>query len=75
MCRIQSPNRESLVGRQMAREARRAPTNSLERAGIVFCVFEKSGGSFEKTDILLKRMVFLPAVGGRAVARGQSDIP
>ena len=48
MCRIRSPIRVSLVGRIMAREARRAPANSLERAGTVFCVSEKSGSSFEK---------------------------
>ena len=51
----------------MAREARRAPANGLERAGIVFCSFENSGGLLKKTDFLLKKMDFLysvPVPGG-----------
>ena len=70
MCRIRSPKRVSLVGRAMAREARRAPANSLEGAGTVLCVFERSGGFFEKSDIFFKRMVFLSfhaRVGGPLV--------
>ena len=51
-CRTWSPKRVSLVGRAMARKARRAPANRLERAGTVYWVCEKSG-------VFVKKVTFL----------------
>ena len=53
-CRTWSPKRVSLVGRAMARKARRAPANRLERAGTVYWVCEKSGVFVKKETFLWK---------------------